>query len=31
MLPDGRSVPFCAYNVLGYREEVKQKTQENQQ
>jgi len=24
LLPDGRAVPFCAYNVLGYREEVRQ-------
>ena len=31
MLPDGRTVPFCAYNVLGYREEVKRKMSENQQ
>ncbi|MFO7696138.1 MAG: hypothetical protein R6X16_03160 [Anaerolineae bacterium] len=22
LLPDGRAVPFCAYNVLGYREQV---------
>jgi hypothetical protein len=22
LLPDGRAVPFCAYNNLGYREEV---------
>ncbi|GAF70855.1 unnamed protein product, partial [marine sediment metagenome] len=20
LLPDGRAVPFCAYNNLGYRE-----------
>lgn len=24
LLPDGRAVPFCAYNNLGYREHVKQ-------
>ncbi len=24
LLPDGRAVPFCAYNVLGYREQVRQ-------
>ena len=24
LLPDGRAVPFCAYNTLGYREQVKQ-------
>ena len=24
LLPDGRAVPFCAYNVLGYREQVSQ-------
>ena len=24
LLPDGRAVPFCAYNNLGYREQVKQ-------
>ncbi len=23
LLPDGRAVPFCAYNTLGYREEVR--------
>ena len=23
LLPDGRAVPFCAYNCLGYREQVK--------
>ncbi len=23
LLPDGRAVPFCAYNILGYREEVR--------
>jgi uncharacterized radical SAM superfamily Fe-S cluster-containing enzyme len=24
LLPDGRAVPFCAYNVLGYREQVRE-------
>jgi uncharacterized radical SAM superfamily Fe-S cluster-containing enzyme len=24
LTPDGRAVPFCAYNVLGYRQEVRQ-------
>jgi len=24
LLPDGRAIPFCAYNNLGYREQVKQ-------
>jgi uncharacterized radical SAM superfamily Fe-S cluster-containing enzyme len=24
MLPDGRAIPFCAYNTLGYREQLKQ-------
>lgn len=24
LLPDGRAVPFCAYNNLGYRDQVKQ-------
>ena len=24
LLPDGRAVPFCAYNNLGYREQVQQ-------
>jgi hypothetical protein len=24
LLPDGRAVPFCAYNNLGYREKVRQ-------
>jgi hypothetical protein len=23
LLPDGRAVPFCAYNNLGYRQQVK--------
>jgi uncharacterized radical SAM superfamily Fe-S cluster-containing enzyme len=23
MLPDGRAIPFCAYNNLGYREQVR--------
>lgn len=23
LLPDGRAIPFCAYNSLGYREKVK--------
>ena len=23
LLPDGRPIPFCAYNTLGYREEVR--------
>ena len=23
LLPDGRAVPFCAYNTMGYREEVR--------
>jgi len=22
LLPDGRQIPFCAYNNVGYREEV---------
>ncbi len=22
LLPDGRLVPFCAYNTVGYREQV---------
>ena len=30
LLPDGRAVPFCAYNVLGYRKEVKRKRHEEQ-
>ena len=25
LLPDGRAIPFCAYNSLGYREEVRKK------
>jgi uncharacterized radical SAM superfamily Fe-S cluster-containing enzyme len=24
LTPDGRSIPFCAYNTVGYREEVRQ-------
>ena len=27
LLPDGRAVPFCAYNNLGYREQVKRRQQ----
>lgn len=23
LLPDGRAIPFCAYNTLGYREQVR--------
>ncbi len=23
LLPDGRAVPFCAYNTQGYREQVR--------
>jgi uncharacterized radical SAM superfamily Fe-S cluster-containing enzyme len=23
LLPDGRAVPFCAYNTLGYRQEIR--------
>ena len=25
LVPDGRTIPFCAYNSLGYREEVRNK------
>ena len=25
LLPDGRTVPFCAYNSLGHRKQVKRK------
>ena len=25
LVPDGRTIPFCAYNSLGYREEVRDK------
>jgi uncharacterized radical SAM superfamily Fe-S cluster-containing enzyme len=24
LVPDGRTIPFCAYNSLGYREQVAQ-------
>ncbi|MDE3078330.1 MAG: radical SAM protein, partial [Chloroflexota bacterium] len=24
LLPDGRQIPFCAYNTVGYREQVRQ-------
>jgi uncharacterized radical SAM superfamily Fe-S cluster-containing enzyme len=24
LLPDGRAIPFCAYNNLGYREQARQ-------
>jgi 7,8-dihydro-6-hydroxymethylpterin dimethyltransferase len=24
LLPDGRQIPFCAYNTVGYREQVKE-------
>jgi uncharacterized radical SAM superfamily Fe-S cluster-containing enzyme len=29
LLPDGRAVPFCAYNNLGYREQVKRQLEGN--
>ena len=29
-LPDGRAVPFCAYNTLGYRQKVRQQQEEMQ-
>ena len=29
MLPDGRAVPFCAYNNLGYREQVKRELEDS--
>ncbi len=29
LLPDGRAVPFCAYNNLGYREQVKLEQKES--
>jgi uncharacterized radical SAM superfamily Fe-S cluster-containing enzyme len=22
LIPDGRTIPFCAYNTVGYREQV---------
>ena len=22
--PDGRAIPFCAYNSVGYREEIRE-------
>jgi uncharacterized radical SAM superfamily Fe-S cluster-containing enzyme len=28
LLPDSRAIPFCAYNNLGYREEVKTEMRE---
>ena len=24
LIPDGRVIPFCAYNTAGYREQVRQ-------
>lgn len=24
LIPDGRVIPFCAYNTVGYREQVRQ-------
>ena len=27
LLSDGRAVPFCAYNVLGYREEIREEAE----
>ena len=24
LLPDGRQIPFCAYNNVGYREQVRE-------
>jgi uncharacterized radical SAM superfamily Fe-S cluster-containing enzyme len=30
LVPDGRIIPFCAYNSVGYREEIReQSTSEN--
>ena len=23
LVPDGRAIPFCAYNTIGYREQVR--------
>ena len=29
LVPDGRIIPFCAYNSVGYREEIREQlTQE---
>ena len=25
LVPDGRIIPFCAYNSVGYRQEVRDK------
>ena len=30
LLPDGKQIPFCAYNTLGYREQARQQLQERE-
>ena len=29
LLPDGRQIPFCAYNTVGYREQVREQLSKN--
>ena len=30
LVPDGRIIPFCAYNSVGYREEIRDQLAEEQ-
>lgn len=30
LLPDGKQIPFCAYNTIGYREQARQQLQERE-
>ncbi len=30
LLPDGKQIPFCAYNSVGYREQARQQLQERE-
>lgn len=30
LLPDGKQIPFCAYNTVGYREQARQQLQERE-
>ena len=30
LLPDGKQIPFCAYNTLGYREQAKAQMTQHQ-
>ncbi|MGH2509766.1 MAG: radical SAM protein, partial [Ktedonobacteraceae bacterium] len=30
LLPDGKQIPFCAYNTVGYREQARQQLQDRE-